>query len=233
RALLGDVAAQAAAANAVRLTRDLQRSRERLVRSREEERRRLRRDLHDGLGPALAGVTMQVGSARALLAADAPRANTVLATMEEQLQACIAEIRRVVEDLRPATLDRLGLVAAIRERADAFSAAGGPEIVVTATGDLSELPAAVEVAAYRIALEGITNVVRHAAARRSEVRLEAAGVLVVEVTDDGAGLGPDAPPGVGLASMRGRAEELGGTFVAQRLPSGGSRIRAELPGAAP
>ncbi|MGH2720079.1 MAG: sensor histidine kinase [Actinomycetota bacterium] len=233
RALLRDVAAQAAAAaNAVRLTRDLQRSRERLVRSREEERRRLRRDLHDGLGPALAGVTMQVGSARALLEADAPRADTVLGKMEQQLQACITEIRRVVEDLRPATLDRLGLVEAIRERVDAFAGPGGPEITLTAPDDLGELPAAVEVAAYRIALEGVTNVVRHAGARRCGIRLEAADGLVVEITDDGAGLPPDARPGVGLASMRERAEELGGTFIAERLPAGGSRVRAELPGTA-
>jgi two-component system, NarL family, sensor kinase len=233
RSLLEDLARQAGvAAHAVRLTADLQRSRERLVRSREEERRRLRRDLHDGLGPALAGMTMQAGAARALLAVDIAQAESVLGELEQQLQGCIREIRQLVDNLRPSTLDHLGLVGAIRHHIAAFtsgSAESTVEITLIATDDLGELPAAVEAAAYRIATEAITNTVRHAAATRCTVRLALNGTLLVEVTDDGVGLPDHYQAGIGLTSMSERTEELGGTFTATRLPGGGSRIRALLP----
>ncbi len=231
RDLLHNLALQAGlAAHAVMLTADLQRSRERLVRSREEERRRLRRDLHDGLGPSLAGMTMQVGAARALLATDVAQASTALGELERELQACVTEVRRVVDDLRPPALDQVGLARAIRQRTLAFSAAArGPEIAVSAPSDLPELPAAVEVAAYRIATEAVTNTVRHAGATRCDVTLTLASGLVVEIVDDGIGLTEQHRAGVGLRSMRERAEELGGTLTAQGQPGRGTRIRAELP----
>ncbi|MGH8904928.1 MAG: histidine kinase [Egibacteraceae bacterium] len=225
RRLLDDLARQAGlAAHAVRLTADLQRSRERLVRSREEERRRLRRDLHDGLGPTLAGMTMQVGAARV-----AEGDNPLLSTLEQQLRNCSMEVRRLVDDLRPPALDQLGLVGAIRDQVEAFTAGSPLEIAISAPEHLGELPAAVEVAAYRIAAESVTNTVRHASASRCDICLTVNGNLVIEITDDGAGLPDHCPAGVGLASMRERAAELGGDFLAQRLPTGGTRIRAELP----
>lgn len=231
--LLQDLARQAGlAAHAVALTADLQRSRERLVRSREEERRRLRRDLHDGLGPTLAGMTMQVGAARAMLAVNTSQVDDVLGELEQQLQASIREIRRLVDDLRPSTLDHLGLIGAIRHHASAFTANPGGsslEITITAPDDLHELPAAVEVAAYRIATEAITNTVRHAAASRCKVRLALDRGLLVEVTDNGIGLPEHPQAGIGLTSMRERTKELGGTFTAHRLPDGGTRIHVLLP----
>jgi len=231
--LLKDLARQAGVAvHLVRLTADLQRSRDHLVRSREEERRRLRRDLHDGLGPTLTGMTMQVGAARALPDGDGRKAYRVLAELERELQACVLEVRRLVDDLRPPALDQLGLVSAIRHRLDAFgSAAYGSalQVVISAPHDLGDLPAAVEAAAYRITTEAVTNTVRHAAASRCNVRLELQDDLAVEVVDDGIGLPDRYQPGIGLTSMRERAEELGGTFTAQRVPGGGTRIRAELP----
>ncbi len=235
RQLLRDLATQAGmAAHAMRLTTALQRSRERVVRSREEERRRLRRELHDGLGPALAGMTMQVGAARALLAAEDGDADDVLAELERQLQSCVGEVRRVVDDLRPAVLDRLGVADALRSHAATFATSGGPGLEITVTADdLRELPAAVEVAAYRIATEAVTNAVRHAAARHCHVTLMADGLLTIEVTDDGQGLPDDPTPGVGLSSMRERAEELGGSFTATRLRTRGTRVRATIPLAAP
>jgi two-component system, NarL family, sensor kinase len=233
RDLLQNLARQAGlAAHAARLTADLQRSRERLVRSREEERRRMRRELHDGLGPSLAGMTMQVGAARAMLAAGADPVERLLRDLEQQLQACITEVRRLVDHLRPRALDQLGLIGAIRQQVDAFSAAADGntlEITVEAPDELGELPAAVEVAAYRIATEAVTNTVRHANARRCQVRLQLQDGLVVEVSDDGVGLGDRHPIGVGLTSMRERAEELGGSLTVERLPQHGTRIRAELP----
>jgi signal transduction histidine kinase len=238
RGLLEDLARHAGvAAHAVRLTADLQRSRQRLVRSQEEERRRLRRDLHDGLGPAMAGMTMQIGAARALLRIDADRVDDALGRLETDLEMCMVEVRRLVDDLRPPTLDQLGLVAAIHERTSAFDTGKGGSglaVEVSAPDDLGELPAAVEVAAYRIVTEAVTNAVRHAGASRCEVRLTAPPdkmALVVEVIDDGIGLPDQHQAGVGLRSMRERAEELGGAFAAQRLPApaGGTRIHAELP----
>ena len=232
RRLLDDLSRQAGVAvHAVRLTAALRRSRARLVAAREEERRRLRRDLHDGLGPALAGMTLQTDAARDLSATDPARADALLADLTEQLQAATADVRRLVDALRPPALDELGLVGALRAQA-ARHELGRTRITVVAPGALPPLPAAVEVAAYRIAQEALTNVLRHAAAPRAVVALRydaPAACLTVEVTDDGRGLPPDLRPGVGLASMRERAEELGGRCAVGALPAGGTRVRAELP----
>lgn len=233
RSLLEDLARQAGlTAHAVGLTADLQRSRERLVRSREEERRRLRRDLHDGLGPTMAGMIMQVGAARALLTNNADQAEGVLGQLEQQMQSCIREIRQLIDNLRPASLDNLGLIGSIRHHIGAFTADSGGSIVhitVTAADNLGELPAAVEVAAYRIVTEAITNTVRHAAASHCDVRLTIQDGLLVEVIDDGVGLPNHYQAGIGLTSMRERTEELGGSFTAQNQPDGGSHICALLP----
>jgi signal transduction histidine kinase len=231
RRLLQDLATQAVmVVHASQLTRDLRRSRERLVRSREEERRRLRRDLHDGLGPALAGMAMQVGAAQALLTGSTTEVEDLLVGLEKQLQASVTEIRRLVDDLRPPTLDELGLLGAIRQRLEAFaSGSPTPKITVAGSEQAGELPAAVEVAAYRIALEAVTNVVRHASATWCQVEIAVDTSVVIEVTDDGVGLTGTDSIGVGLSSMRERAEELGGTFTAVSREGGGTYVRAELP----
>src|SRR5262249_10150122 len=156
-----EIAVQAGvAAHAVRLTADLQRSRERLITAREEERRRLRRDLHDGLGPQLASLTLTLAAARELLRHDVDAADMLLQELARHTQAAIADIRRVVYALRPPALDDLGLVLALREQAAQYS--HGLQIAIDAPEHLSPLPAAVEVAAYRIVQEALTNVVRHA-----------------------------------------------------------------------
>jgi len=227
RALLQDLARQSGVAlDAMQLTDALRASRARLVRSREDERRRLRRELHDGVGPALAGATMQIGAARN---AAAQQTEAALDKLQEILQMCLTEIRLIVEDLRPASLDALGLVGAIHQRAAMFrDSPDSPEIDIVAETDIPELPAAVEVAAYRIATEAITNVVRHARAQTCRVRLALEGDLLVEVDDDGGGLPEPYQAGVGLTSMRERAEELGGQFHLYGGPDG-TRISARLP----
>src|SRR6266700_4964619 len=167
RRLLEDIAHQAGvAAYAVRLTTELRRSRERLVTAREEERRRLRRDLHDGLGPILAIQSLQLGAARELLAQNPAAADALLSELKVQTQAIIADIRRLVYDLRPPALDELGLLSALQEAATqyAYQGSGELEISVAASEPLPPLPAAVEVAAYRIVQEALTNVARHASA---------------------------------------------------------------------
>jgi signal transduction histidine kinase len=235
--VLSEIARQAGVAlHAAGLTDELQRSREQLVHAREEERRRLRRDLHDGLGPTLAAMQLQLRSAELLLTRrDGPGATALLEDVKAETQQAIADIRRLVYALRPPALDDLGLVGALSQQAARFtsSAAGDgvsrPLVVTIDAPRLERLPAAVEVAAYRIALEALTNVSRHAGAGRATVRLALNGSLELEVTDDGAGLAEDARPSVGLGSMRERAAELGGTCTIDRVPGGGTRVLARLP----
>jgi signal transduction histidine kinase len=214
----------------VRLSSDLQRSRERLVVAREEERRRLRRDLHDGLGPTLAGVALQMETVHSIVRTDPQGATALLARLKEDTQAAITGIRRIVYGLRPPALDELGLVGALREEGGRFASNGrGLLVSVEAPEDLPPLPAAVEVAAYRIALEGLTNAARHSGAGTCLVRLVADGGFQLEVTDDGRGLPADFRPGVGVTSMRERAAELGGTLTIERAAPAGTRIVARFP----
>ena len=229
RRLLEDLARQAGVAvHAARLTADLRRSRERLVSTREEERRRLRRDLHDGLGPRLAAQTLKVGSARSLYPRDPAVADALLVGLEADMEAALSDIRDLVYGLRPPALDDLGLAGAIREAADRY-ATEDLRITVHAPEALRDLPAAVEVAAYRIAQEALTNVVRHARAGSCLVRLSVAGELELEVSDDGSGVPADRPAGVGLSSMKERAAELGGTLEILSTPERGTRVLARLP----
>lgn len=222
-----------ATVHAVALSGELRRSREQLVNAREEERRRLRRDLHDGLGPSLAGIAMEIQAARNLLDIDRVAAVEMLAAAEGWAKDAIGEVRRVVYGLRPPVLDQLGLVRALEEQAVALGGGGqvgGPAITVESRGDTVHLPAAAEVAAYLIALEALTNVARHARAARCTVRIEAGDDLVVEVEDDGTGIDALAPTGVGVISMRERAEELGGELrIEVDGASAGTRVRARIP----
>jgi two-component system NarL family sensor kinase len=229
RRLLETIARQAGvAAYNVRLTQDLQRSRERLVTTREEERRRLRRDLHDGLGPVLAAMSFKLDAVHNLADRDAGAVKKMSTELKAQMQDVLADIRRIAYDLRPPALDELGLVGALKAYIDSYTQAQGLHITLE-TPEVPTLPAAVEVAAYRITLEAITNVSRHAEARNCRVRLSLPGDLCVEVIDDGHGLPNRVRPGVGLTSMRERAEELGGTCRAVALAQGGTGVIARLP----
>jgi signal transduction histidine kinase len=234
RRLLAAIAAQSGAvAASVRLTGALQSARERLVLAREEERRRIRRDLHDELGPTLASQTLRLDAVIDLLAERPAQAAELLGAIKARNQALVAEIRRLVYELRPPALDDLGLLGALRAAASHLGTAT-PVISINAVPEsLPQLPAAIEVAAYRIALEALTNAVRHAGAHRCEVRLELASagmpVLRVTVADDGQGISPAATAGVGLRSMRERAEELGGSLTVETAGDGGTLVRAWLP----
>ena len=230
RRLLEDLARQAGVAvHAVRLTADLQHARARLVAAREEERRRLRRDLHDGLGPQLAGVTFRLHAARGVLRRDPATAEAVLDDLMNRTQEAGEDVRRLVYGLRPPALDDLGLVGAIREAAVSVLPAAEPPVVVDAPQSLPPIPAAVEVAAYRIAQAALAIVARHARAQTCSIRLWLNGALYLEVRDDGRGLPPSPQAGVGLVSMRERAAELGGTCVVDSVPGGGTSVLARLP----
>src|SRR5215213_403937 len=231
RSLLEDLARQAeVAVHAVRLTTDLQHSRERLVTTREEERRRLRRDLHDGLGAQLAGLNVQAGALRRLIPRDPDAANEVVVELREELRSAISDIRRLVYDLRPPALDDLGLVEALRRLAERYGSEGEQlRVSVEAPEDLPGLPAAVEVAVYRITQEALTNVARHARARTSVVRLAVNEDVALEIVDDGVGIPAERSAGVGLSSMHERASELGGSCVVQSIPNRGTQVLVRLP----
>jgi signal transduction histidine kinase len=229
--LLADVVRQAAAAaRATSLAGQLQASREQLVAAREEERRRLRRDLHDGLGPSLGAVVLRIDTARNLVSSDPSEADRLLRSARTDVAAALADVRRLVHDLRPPALDDLGLVGAVRQQAERLLA---PRVTadVTAGPGTDDLPAAVEVAAYRIASEALANVAKHASARSCRVDLarQPDGALVVTVSDDGRGIAPGAPAGVGLVSLRERAAELGGRCTVECPATGGTVVRAVLP----
>ena len=230
--LLDDLGRQlGVTAHATRLAAALQRSREGLVSAREEERRRIRRDLHDGLGPALAGVALGLDAVGRLVADDPAEAVALADQLKVEVHDSLADVRRLVEDLRPPALDQLGLVGAVRQQARLLTERDpGLEVCVETSG-LGDLPAAIEVAAYRIATEALTNVSRHASARHCRVglSLHGTGVVLLEIEDDGIGLPERRRTGVGLMAMRERAAELGGTCETGPAALGGTRVRAMLP----
>ncbi len=227
--LLEDIAMQAGtAAHVMRLNSDLQRSRERLVAAREEERRRLRRDLHDGLGPQLASLTLTAAAAREVMGTDPQAADHLLQEMASHAQGAVADIRRVIYGLRPPALDDLGLLNALRELVER-SSRHGLEVTFEGPNALPALPAAVEVAAYRIVQEAVTNVVNHAQARSCLVRVGLNDQLTIEVRDDGKGFTSGVRTGVGLRSMRERSAELGGAFSIGSAPGAGTTVCAQLP----
>jgi signal transduction histidine kinase len=226
--VLGPALAQLMHARA--LSAQLQASRAEVVAVVEDERRRLRRDLHDGLGPRLTGVAYAADAARNLLRDHPERTLELLAGLRAEAGNTIVEVRRLVDGLRPTALDQVGLVEALRQHAGTLRGPDGEPltVVVDVEGPLPSLGAAVEVAAYRIVVEALTNAARHSVGRRCRVCLRPTATgLLVEVSDDG---GPGRPwvPGVGLTSMRERAELLGGTFSASAEPGGG-RVHVELP----
>jgi signal transduction histidine kinase len=238
RRLLDGLARHAGVAvHGVRVMADLQRSRERLVLAREEERRRLRRDLHDELAPTLAALGLSAATVGELITTDPKEAAFANEKLRGAIRGTVSDIRRLVYDLRPPALDELGLVEAVRERASRYGVGDeGFRATVEAPDELPPLPAAVEVAAYRIVQEALMNVSRHARASSCSVRLSCPNVhsLEIEVADDGVGL-PDTPEGgVGLHSMRERAAELGGTCEignasSDGAASPGTRVLARLP----
>jgi signal transduction histidine kinase len=230
--LLDDLGRQiGVAAHAMLLTQDLQRSREGLVSAREEERRRLRRDLHDGLGPALAGVALGLDAASRLVHDQPDAAAALTRELKDEVQASLADVRRLVEGLRPPALDQLGLVGAVRQQAARLTERDPGLEVAVEPGVLPALPAAVEVAAYRISTEALTNVARHAGARhcRVSIGVDDRGFLVVEVEDDGVGLAGQRRAGVGISAMRERAMELGGFCETVPATTGGTLVLARIP----
>jgi signal transduction histidine kinase len=209
------------------LTAELLATRQRLVTTREEERRRLRRDLHDGLGPLLTGLGLNLDAPIARLGPAAAAAAAWLGNAKRASTQVITELRELVGDLRPPALDELGLPGALRLHLEPLAADAGITLDLRIPETVA-LPAAVEVAVFRTTLEAVTNVVRHSGARHACVELDQQPRgLTVTVTDDGVSQAP-WHPGLGLAGMRERATELGGTLEASPTAHGG-RVRVAYP----
>jgi signal transduction histidine kinase len=207
------------------LTEELKASCERVIEVAEEERTRLRRELHDSLGPLLTGAAFKADGI-ALAAHHRPEKAESLATeLADQLRQSVEAVRQLAYGLRPAALDEFGLVGALREEGRRFSPI---KVIIDAPESLPALPSSVEVAAYRIAAEALTNVVRHSDAKLASVRLITNdGTLEMIITDNGTATAPWSP-GLGLASIKSRASEVGGACEAGPTSDGG-RVVATLP----
>ena len=220
----------ATAVAAIALAEDLRGARERLARSREAERRSVRSDLHDDVGPALAAAAVQARTAQRRLERDDPAgAVSALVELHSTIRHAAGDLRSAIDALGPGVLDELGLAEAVRS----FAAAGETPAVVVEIGDLGELPPSVEVAVYRVVAEALTNARRHASASRIDIGVrQDAGRVELSVEDDGVGVGnrPFRQGGVGIPSMRARVEELGGVFdVRPATPGPGTCLRASVP----
>jgi len=235
---------------------DLQRKNQELARAylelqeaQEKERRRIARELHDGVGPALASLNIRLRTARKLLERDHHPVAEEIEELAELAQANIQDIRRLIHDLRPAALDELGLVPALREYVARYQEEQGLEVALAlpalpvpsvAEGSPVEgpegdkrLPAPLETALFRIAQEALNNVAKHAQAQRVEVAMTRdRGGVTLRVADDGRGFDPQAPrPGthLGLWSMRERVEQLGGQFEVESAPGRGTKLTITIP----
>jgi signal transduction histidine kinase len=217
------------AVRSVQLADELRISRRRIITAREDERRRLRRDLHDGLGPQLASQTLGLEAVAQLMASDPEKARDLLVSLMAQAQEATLDVRRIVYDLRPPALDDLGLLGALQQSAARYEISG-PRFAMDVQAPLPDLPAAVETAVYRITQEAMTNVVRHAEATDCNVRLFSEnGRLIVEIEDNGRGLPAGQPSGVGLQAMKERAAELNGRLTLGPAPGSGTLVHASLP----
>ncbi|MBA3422950.1 MAG: GAF domain-containing sensor histidine kinase, partial [Rubrobacter sp.] len=239
RRLLRDLAIQSsAAAHEVQLTvalrsslEDLQRSRERLVEAQEEERRRIQRDLHDGLGPVLASMRLRLEACLDLAERTAAPLSGDLERLYELVGEATGDVRRLVYDLRPPVLDQLGLVPAVKQHCERFERETGIKTELATASELY-VPAAAEVTVFRVVQEALVNVQKHAQASQVVVQLEREDeLLLVGITDDGAGLSANggAGEGTGLLSMRERAELLGGTLNLNSRLGGGTDLLARIP----
>ncbi|WP_168627050.1 histidine kinase [Cryobacterium sp. BB307] len=228
RLVLDRLATQAGvAAHTVMLAHEVQRAREAIVVAREEERRQLRRDLHDDIGPALAALALQAEAALSVPSADPDVASGLIARLVPRLNATVADLRALVHDLRPPNLDEFGLAASVHDLASHLTT---PDALVTAeVAALPELSAALDVAAYRIVSEAVTNAVRHSGASVIAIRLAFEdNALAITVVDDGGGLPAVPANGFGLTSMRLRAEELGGQ-LSLTTGASGTQVTARIP----
>ena len=200
------------------LTAELEVEREHVLEATAAERARLRRDLHDGLGPSLTGIGLGL---EALDSSALPaRSRSVLARVRTEVAASLEEVRRIIDDLRPGALETGDLLSVLQARALQLTSTTPVRVEVDAPAELPRLTPGTEVAALRILEEALHNVVRHAGATRCRVSVRCDDELHLLVADDGHGFTGPREGGVGLASMRSRANALGGRLDVESSPAG-------------
>ena len=226
---LADLANVVATAVAVtHAAREVEESRRRLASARLAERRVIRREIHDGLGPSLAGLRLGLRGARNLLESDPAAAAELLGTLQDELDQRVADVRTLAHSLLPPVLDELGLAAALEELAARYAEDGLTVHLDLGADDVTDPQVAA--AAYGIIGEALVNVSRHSGAGECTVRTTStSGELAILVSDAGRGIGDDARAGVGSRSMRERAEEQGGRLEIHSAPGAGTRVEAALP----
>ena len=229
--IMTTLADQAAAIiRSVQLLQNLKLSQEQLVTSVEEERRRIRRDFHDGLGPTLSSFQMSLVVARETIDNQPSYAKEIIDELQHDTQRMIQDVRRLVDGLRPSLLDELGIVEALSTYVWELRQTTSLDIDFDA--DAFELPnsAAVEIALYQIAMESINNIIKHASATHFAVKLSIENnCYVLQVDDNGQGIPKIRRAGVGLNSMKDRAGELGGTFFINQLEPKGTQVLVNIP----
>nr|WP_263323671.1 sensor histidine kinase [Neobacillus sp. Marseille-Q6967] len=228
--LINDLLRQVTVAvQTVRISNELKRSRMKLVSLREEERRRLRRDLHDGLGASLASISLKIDTLIFQNKVDLT-VKTRLLELQEQLRGAVRDIRQLVYNLRPPALDELGLVFALEELCRRQYDNGPINVTIESSETDFNLHPAIEVAAYRIVQEAVTNAVKHSEGSYCNVILNTDGSsLLISIVDDGKGLSENQKNGIGLYSMKERAEEVDGTFLIKNNGNTGVSIVVRLP----
>ena len=230
RILLNTIAALTATTlRSTELSDELRQSRQRIISAREEERRRIRRDLHDGLGPRLASQTLALEAISQQMQSNPEKAQAILESIQTQSQEAIQDVRRLVYDLRPPALDDLGLIGALKQSASRYET-GQLQFKFDVAELPDDLPAAIETAIFRIAQEAMTNVVRHSCASHCLLRLYCdEDDIVIEIEDNGNGLPDSYVPGIGLQAMTERSAELNGETIIGALSGGGTQVRARFP----
>jgi len=214
-----------------RLMSSIAKSRRDITGQYDHERHRLRRDLHDSLGPVLATAVLRIDSARRLVGTDSTAVDNVLLELREDTFTVLSEIRRLIYELGPATVEPTGLRNALDSLAERFTKASDGKLAVhlTVAGNLSSLPAEIGLAVYRIVSEALTNVARHARATHCVVTVSVSDRVVLEVVDNGVGIRDRSGGGLGLGSIQDRARELGGRGRIERRRPHGTRVLVDIP----
>jgi signal transduction histidine kinase len=204
-----------------------------LIHAQEEERRRLARELHDGLSQQLAMLTVELGMVVKQMPENTPSLREQLSRLRDRSERIADDLRRMMHQLHPAALEHLGLVSALRSHCCEVSTEDGIKVQFRVLSELGQVPPEVAVCLYRIAQEALRNVSKHSGAREAWVEIDHKGDgILLSIADKGIGFDDAAPKGdksLGLISMRERVRILDGTIKIKSAPGEGTRVNVRVP----